>query len=237
MNLAKSFEEQGNWLFKRRSMLPVIVLVLGLLVYLREEYHSTSFLYFSMVVSLLGLAIRCFTIGYVAPRTSGRNTEQGQIADSVNKQGIYSIVRHPLYLGNFFMWLGLALITENFWFVVAFTLAYILYYERIMYAEESFMIEKFGNEYLDWALVTPAFVPDFRLWVSPVGKFNWNKVMKQEKNGLFAVFLLFFLFDFFSRLVGSEPCPVNYVLLSLTAASGIFFLVVRILYKRGKLRG
>ena len=32
--------------------------------------------------------------------TSGRNTHD-QVADSLNTSGIYSIVRHPLYVGNF----------------------------------------------------------------------------------------------------------------------------------------
>ncbi|MDR1974590.1 MAG: isoprenylcysteine carboxylmethyltransferase family protein [Bacteroidales bacterium] len=235
MNLPEAFENQGNWLFQRRSMLPVTILVLGLLVYLREEVHSTALLYFCIAVSLFGLFIRCFAIGYVAPNTSGRNTNVGQVADTVNTTGIYSMVRHPLYLGNFFMWLGLAMITENFWFIIAFILAYMLYYERIMYAEENFMIKKFGHLYTDWAEKTPTFIPDYRLYVKPQVKFNWKKVLRQEKNGVFAVFLLFFTFDFFNRLISVNLDPVNYVLLGLAVASGIFYLVCKILKRKGKL--
>ncbi|MGB8874133.1 MAG: hypothetical protein WCC75_12145, partial [Desulfobaccales bacterium] len=39
--------------------------------------------------------------------TSGRNT-QGQVAETLNTTGIYSLVRNPLYLGNFLIWLGLS---------------------------------------------------------------------------------------------------------------------------------
>ena len=55
-------------------------------------------------VSLLGEAIRIFTVGYAPRNTSGRNTITGQIADELNVTGIYSQLRHPLYLGNFLMW-------------------------------------------------------------------------------------------------------------------------------------
>ena len=71
------------------------------------------------------------------------------------------MVRHPLYLGNFFMWLGVAMLTENTWFSIAFVLFYAFYYERIMYAEESFLRAKFGKTYLDWAAQVPAFIPSF----------------------------------------------------------------------------
>ncbi|MGC9453013.1 MAG: methyltransferase family protein, partial [Oceanipulchritudo sp.] len=49
--------------------------------------------------------------------TSGRNTKQ-QVAYSLNTTGFYSVVRNPLYLGNFFMYLGIALFTHHWWLVL-----------------------------------------------------------------------------------------------------------------------
>jgi len=83
----------------------------------------------------LGLFIRAYAVGHTPANTSGRNTKE-QLADELNTTGIYSMVRHPLYLGNFFMWLGAAVLTKNGWFIVAFILLYWIYYERIMFAEE-----------------------------------------------------------------------------------------------------
>jgi len=102
------------------------------------------------LISLCGLAIRVYTVGHTPANTSGRNTA-GQLAESLNTTGIYSLVRHPLYLGNFFMWLGVALLIANFWFVIAFVFAYWIYYERIMFAEEQFLRTKFGPTYVEWA--------------------------------------------------------------------------------------
>src|SRR5690606_40503342 len=139
MALQEELRTQGDFLFKHRSYLPLIILVVGLAVFAFGKYFGTEcasafcmeiYLYISLAVSLFGLLIRILTVGYTPHNTSGRNTKEGQVAGEVNSTGIYSTVRHPLYLGNFFMWLGVAMITANAWFIVAFILFYMFYYER-----------------------------------------------------------------------------------------------------------
>ncbi len=112
-------------------------------------------------VSLFGEAIRIYTVGFAPENTSGRNTEAGQIADELNMTGIYSLVRHPLYVGNFFMWLGPVLFLRSVVFAVFFVLVYWLYYERIMFAEEQFLRRKFGETYDKWSEKVSAFIPGF----------------------------------------------------------------------------
>ncbi|WP_277232666.1 isoprenylcysteine carboxylmethyltransferase family protein [Phocaeicola salanitronis] len=128
---------------------------------------------------MAGTFIRIYTVGHTPVHTSGRNTA-GQVADSLNTTGIYSIVRHPLYLGNFLMWFGISLLTCNGGFIIAFILAYWLYYERIMYAEEDFLRRKFGVDYLRWAERTPAFIPNFKLFKPSDLPFSWKKVAKKR---------------------------------------------------------
>jgi len=88
-------------------------------------------------VSLFGQAIRVYTVGFTPKNTSGRNTINGQLADELNVTGIYSVIRHPLYLGNFFMWLGPVLFIRSGWCIIVFGLVYWLYYERIMLQKSS----------------------------------------------------------------------------------------------------
>ena len=116
-------------------------------------------------VGLLGVVIRAKTIGHVPPGTSGRNTSEGQVAETLNTQGMYSLVRHPLYLGNYFMWMALVLATGRLDFALVVTLLYMMYYLRIAMAEEAFLAGKFGSTYSDWTATVPAFVPKF--WGSP----------------------------------------------------------------------
>jgi protein-S-isoprenylcysteine O-methyltransferase Ste14 len=214
MALKEELKTQGDFLFKNRSYLPLVILVIGLFVFIHNEYNEIEgsetwlaerFEYLCLGISLLGLLIRIITVGHTPKNTSGRNTKVGQVAEELNTTGFYSIVRHPLYLGNFFMWLGVAMLTENTWFCIAFVLFYSLYYERIMYTEENFLRTKFGQAYLGWAENVPAFIPSFKNYVSPKYPFSLRKVLKKEKNGFCAIFLLFWVFDLVGDFIDNEP--------------------------------
>ena len=98
--------------------------------------------------------------------TSRRNTGRPQ-AETLNTTGLYSVVRHPLYLGNYLMWLGVALFPGAWWAPVIVSLVFWLYYERIMFAEEEFLRRQFGEHYTAWAAATPAFLPRLGRWRSP----------------------------------------------------------------------
>ena len=143
MALTEQLQGQGTWLFKHRGVLPLIIFVIGAALFLKnesspenwiltEELEHNLYELSCLIVSFLGFFIRVYTVGYSRPNTSGRNTEH-QVADVLNTRGIYSMVRNPLYVGNFFMWLGIAMLTGNFWFIIAFILFYFIYYERIIF--------------------------------------------------------------------------------------------------------
>lgn len=196
MALFEEMRGQGNWLFRYRGVLPLFILAMTLLTYLDElndgeiaANHGRGDLML-LSVSVIGLLIRIFTVGYAATGTSGRNTAT-QRADALNTKGIYSIVRHPLYLGNFMMWLGLCLLTREIPFILFFTALYWLYYERIMLAEEEYLREKFGTEYERWAAATPAFIPSLRMPDMADLNFDWKKVVRNEKSGILALAVVF----------------------------------------------
>ena len=201
MALIEELDKQGNFLFKYRSYFPLLFLVVATAVYWLEVSAANplvddqNYWYLSLGVGILGLLVRVFTVGFTPKNTSGRNTAEGQVADELNETGIYSLVRHPLYVGNFLMWLGLAMLTANTWFIVAFTLTYWVYYERIMFAEEAFLRNKFGDMYLKWAADKPAFVPRIGIPTKPKYPFSIKKVLKKEKNGVAALFGLFYVYE------------------------------------------
>jgi protein-S-isoprenylcysteine O-methyltransferase Ste14 len=235
MALQEELESQGNYLFRYRGTLPILILAAGVGVFIESELNSRDLVtaYYKevykiccLLVSLSGLVVRIYTVGFSPENTSGRNTKH-QLADSLNTTGIYSAIRHPLYLGNFLMWLGVGLLTQNVWFILVFILLYWVYYERIMFAEEQFLRKKFGDEYLVWSSKTPAIVPDFKDFVSPDYSFSWKKVLKKEKDGFFLVFFVMFLFDLLGSYLKdfSFHLEVNFWSLGLIISFFIYLLL------------
>jgi protein-S-isoprenylcysteine O-methyltransferase Ste14 len=236
MTLSEIFEKQGHWLFRHRSYLPLILLMAGIIMYLRSELYPYTFFieetpyevfydYFCLFISLFGLCIRVYTVGHTPEHSSGKATKE-QVAGTLNTTGIYSIVRHPLYLGNFFMWVGPALLSGNFWFIIAFCLIYWIYYERIMFAEEHFLRNKFGNTFNEWAANIPAFIPNFKNYVKPSQNMSWKKVLKMEKNGLAAMFIIFSGLDIAGELI-KQSNSFNYFLIGTVFFSFLLYLVLK----------
>ena len=118
MKLADYLSEKGQRFFRVRSYLPLLLLPL---VYFERghfrapigsELAERMFELGCFLISLLGEGIRISTVGYIPRHTSGRNVT-AQRADTLNTGGMYSIVRNPLYLGDFFMALGVVLLFRS----------------------------------------------------------------------------------------------------------------------------
>lgn len=238
MALVHEFEKTGNWLFKKRSWLPVVLVIAGIgILYIVNRqaiiFDMRNELIF-LVISLSGEIIRIITIGYTPRNTSGRNTETGQLADELNTTGLYSLVRHPLYLGNFFMWLGPVLFLKSVWFLIIFCLIYWIYYERIMFAEEQFLRRKFGDAYDKWSEKVSAILPLKWNYVPPGLTFSLKNVLKREYNSFVNIFLIFAILDLFRNYFLSGRIYITGMWLYLLIAAVIIWLVLRTVHKNTK---
>jgi len=239
MALVHEFERSGNWLFKRRSWLPATFIVIGIIVlYLTNRqaiiFNTAAELIF-LGVSLLGEAIRIYTVGYAPKNTSGRNTAAGQIADELNTTGIYSLVRHPLYIGNFFMWLGPVLFVRTSVFIVFFVLIYWLYYERIMFAEEQFLRRKFGEAYDKYSEIVRAVLPRFRGFVKPALPFSIKSTLKREYNSFVNIFIIFVLLDLSRNYFLSERIYLTPMWIYIGVPAGLIWIIIRLIFKKTSL--
>lgn len=192
MGMREEFEAAGNWLFRRRGYLPLLLFPLLLLAAAGNGATVGSSapgpLWDAVCVgiALVGLGVRVATVGFVPKDTSQRNTGRPQ-AEALNTTGLYSVVRHPLYLGNYLMWLGVALFPGVWWAPLIVSLVFWLYYERIMFAEEEFLRRQFGEAYTAWAAATPAFLPRPRAWRPPAERFCPLTVLRREHSSLLAL--------------------------------------------------
>lgn len=201
MALINSFEKSGNTLFRYRGQIPVFLFLAAIpvvyftdITYLSIE-NQVLITWIAIALSIFGFVIRAISIATTPKGTSGRNTKEGQVAESLNTSGIYSTVRHPLYLGNYFMWIGIVLFTFNFSFVIVVSLLYWLYYERIMFAEERFLERKFGDAYMNWAATIPSFFPSFKNYKANVVPFSIKSILRREYSGVLATVIGFTFID------------------------------------------
>lgn len=237
MPLRDEFPRQGTWLFRWRSYLPSIIAALVLLEMRHFSYFAgnpRAHLLWELVclaISLLGLVVRATAVGCAPRGTSGRNTRQ-QVAEAVNTTGAYSVVRHPLYLGNYLMWLGVVLFPHDVALAVIVTLAFWLYYERIMFAEEEFLAGKFGRAYVEWAARTPAFVPDLRRWRAPSLPFSFRNVLKREYTSILGVLASFAVLDGIGDRLMTGRYRADPLWTTLLLLGVLLYIVLRTLRRR-----
>jgi protein-S-isoprenylcysteine O-methyltransferase Ste14 len=243
MALREELERQGNWLFRWRSYLPLLIVPLFFVALYNSRTDTQEpsgavgrcWEAFCFLLSLSGFAVRCATVAFVPSGTSGRNTRE-QIASVLNTTGIYSVVRHPLYSGNLIMILGLLLFIGVWWFALIGLSLFWVYYERIAFAEEEFLRGKFGAPFLDWAAKTPAFIPRFKEWNKPDLTFSFRKVLKREYSGFFAIIASFTCLHILTELFRHTRNPeigTGWVVLFVVGL--ITYLTLRTLKKKTSL--
>jgi len=238
--LREELIRSGGWLFRWRGYLPLALFVPVLAGLPGSEPRVATdavdgaWEVLCVVVSLVGLAIRVATVGRAPGGTSGRRTLGGPSATALNTTGMYSVVRHPLYLGNYFQWLGVALMPRNPWVAVTVSLAFWIYYERIMFAEEAYLRRMFGAEFEEWAARTPAFIPDVGRWVSAALPFCWRTVLCREYSGAFALIAAMAFVSLAQDAVAQGRFAPNPVWIGAFTLSAVTYTALALLSRRTK---
>lgn len=229
-------ESTGSQFFRFRSYLPLLLLPLAFnavasFSFINHSHEVTETWQFACLgVSVAGLVLRIMTVGFVPRGTSGRNTSR-QCAESLNTTGVYSVVRHPLYLGNYFIFLGFTLFFHSWQFTLLSTCLFALYYERIMLAEEDFLRTKFGSEFENWAAKTPAIVPRLTGWISPALPFSWRSVLAREYSSVLLIAFVFWALDIIGHSIVERRWTVDWVWIWVLILSATIYFVLMILKK------
>lgn len=183
---------QGERLFRLRSLVPLLIVPAAIPAVRDFRYawgtHTGDIAWeaISFAVALAGFAVRCLVAGYVPSGTSGRSV-RGFRAQSLNTDGMYSLCRNPLYLGNFLVALGVLLFLHAPYLLVLYALLFWLHYERIILAEEEFLLRQYGDVYRAWAQTTPAFLPRVSGWRRPGRPFSWSRAARREASTLLGI--------------------------------------------------
>jgi len=235
MALIDSFEKTGNFFFKYRGYIPIVLFLIAIPAMIlspnTDIFDSKYYLPLTIIsisVSFLGEIIRSITIAKTPKGTSGRNRAE-QCADSLNTTGIYSVVRHPLYLANYLMWLGLLIFTANIFLIVTISLLFFIYYERIMFTEEQFLAKKFGNVFSEWAAKTPAFIPNFKKHKKSTVPFSFKSIIRREYSSVMAMALSFMAIDLLRYLIVFRKFDFDRISIYVAAATVVLAALLSLL--------
>ena len=247
MKLKDRFGRDGAFLFRWRSYLPLAFLTFAIPAFFQTvqtedvmgEELSHAWVFFCMAISYTGLLVRCLTIGFIPAGTSGRGTKR-QKAEVLNTTDMYSIVRNPLYLGNFLAMLGVVVSLMVWWLVAIFVLAYWLYIERIIWTEEEFLSARFGKIYDDWSARTPVFIPNFALWKPAALPFSRKTVLRREYHGALAIAAAYFLIEVILDIgIKRESWSIwvveDYLWVYLLLVCSVLYTTLMVLKKRTRL--
>ena len=90
-------------------------------------------------------------------------TKNGELA----RAGPYSMVRNPLYLGNFLGALGFGFAVEQPFLAIFLGLAFTLFYPAVVAREEQQLARIFGERYRAYCAAVPRWIPDWSLYSEP----------------------------------------------------------------------
>lgn len=230
MRLADHFTHSGDVLFRRRSHLPLLLLppfAMSLLDWRGRGLWEgrTAWDAACLTVSLAGLLLRVWVIGRAPKGTSERSTVTPR-ASRLSTAGVYSVVRHPLYVGNTLVAMGLAGVAGRWYLPVIVLLASLLYHERITSREEAFLEATFGAEFRAWADRVPALWPSWRHFTPSHQPFDWRDVLRRECHGLFVIGAGFFLLTFSRDSLASGRPVLTPAWAWLAGVTGALFAVL-----------
>lgn len=107
--------------------------------------------------------------------------------DFVNRTGIYSLCRHPLYLGTILMGMGLCLIASDLTTFLIVTAYFLVYYTVTIAWEERLLRYRFGGDHVQYCAETPLLIP-YGQYIP--GAFALRRAMQQGALGLVAIVIV-----------------------------------------------
>jgi protein-S-isoprenylcysteine O-methyltransferase Ste14 len=138
-----------------------------------------------IALALAGQVLRVLVIGLAYIKRGGRNKRIA--AERLVVDGIFAHARHPLYVGNFLLLLGLMTIWSSpLGYAMVAVLGIGLF--SMATAEEAFLRGKFGAAYEAYCARVPRFVPRLAGLGDTLAEFqfDWKRVVRKEYGTTFS---------------------------------------------------
>ncbi len=140
-----------------------------------------SFLLSGFLVSIFGELIQVWSFG---------SLEKNKI---LVDRGPYRIVRNPMYIGRYFVLLGIVLLTANPFVFILYTIFFSFYAFNRVKREEKVLREHFGEAYKHYCKEVNRFLPSLRR--PGAGNFRYfNPDLFIKNNGHLNLILVLFIY-------------------------------------------
>jgi protein-S-isoprenylcysteine O-methyltransferase Ste14 len=177
-------ERIGAWVFAQRSWIPVPLALL--LIGVRWQWiRSGAMLSAGLAIVVAGLAIRCWAVRHIGTISRTRSARLGPLMN----RGPFALVRNPLYVGNFLIWIGFAVSSGLIWMVPVAWAIFALQYTAIIRFEEAALTQHFGQPYIAYLHEVPRWAIDLTRLPAALrdrGLHTWREVAFSERGTLIA---------------------------------------------------
>jgi protein-S-isoprenylcysteine O-methyltransferase Ste14 len=95
--------------------------------------------------------------------------------------GPYTVVRNPMYLGRFFILLGMVMLLGNVWIILVYAIVYYFYMVNRVKREEERLRSALGAPYVDYCEKVNRFLPTRRYPGSTL--VYWNPKLLSQNHG------------------------------------------------------
>lgn len=145
--------------------LPLIiaVLLLGPGEWFGHNWLREKFVEHTNLAGIIGLSI-CFIGAIISCRSRyliGKNwslSVQRKENHQLIQNGIYKVIRHPIYLGLLLLFTGNSIIVGDYRAIIAVLIVFVSLWLKLK-KEEKLLTEAFGNQYLKYKSRTKALIP------------------------------------------------------------------------------
>jgi len=139
-------------------------------VFLVLMHPSRRSLWIGGVIAGAGAVLRIWAAGHI---------EKGNV---LAQGGPYALTRNPLYLGSFFMAVGILIAGQGYWLLIPFGLFFVSFYYPVMRAEEQELAQRYGDRFGEYARRVPLFLPNFSGPATSPSTFLWSRVIKNREH-------------------------------------------------------
>ena len=234
----------GNYMFKARNVVFPILMVVILIGFKPVAPGGDVALdnvinWIGVGIALAGAVIRGVVVGmeYIKRGGLGRKV----YADDLVTGGMFAHGRNPLYVGNLLIVLGTFVIHNSPWVYLIGGAFFIVTYIAIVGAEETFLLNKFGDQYRDYCDSTMRWGIKFKGLGNTLSEhvFNWRRVIVKEytTDATAAVTILIVLgYEQIVRHGMSEAGGALACVAASLVGVGAATLAIRALKKSGRLK-